>query len=167
VFCAGRRQRFRARTVDFDTHRAIWPYRDYGIRAFNANKPFDRFPRDQVAGDLIPTSAFGELVATGFVRNNLTTNEGGTIPEEVASNVARDPVEPIGATFLGLTTGCAACHGPKFDPISQRDFHILSAMLTNTVEKAWDFNIADPTPVVRLVAAFLNGFRSPEMVTNR
>ncbi len=136
--------------IHFDNYRAIWPYRDYVIRAFNANKPFDRFVREQLAGDLLPNYTMEELAATGFVRCNLTTNEGGTIPEETYVNQTRDRVEAFGVTFLGLTTGCAACHDHKFDPISQRDFYGLAAYLGNTADKPWDSNISDPGPVLRL-----------------
>ncbi len=136
--------------IHFDNYRAIWPYRDYVIRAFNANKPFDRFVREQLAGDLLPARTMDELAATGLVRCNLTTNEGGTIPEETFVNQTRDRVEAFGVTFLGLTTGCAACHDHKFDPFSQRDFYGLAAYLSNTAEKPWDLNIAEPSPVLRL-----------------
>ncbi len=136
--------------IHFDNYRAIWPYRDYVIRAFNANKPFDRFVREQLAGDLLPAKTLDELAATGFMRCNLTTNEGGTVTEEVFVNQTRDRVEAFGLTFLGLTTGCAACHDHKFDPVSQKDFHGLAAFLSNTAEKPWDLNIADPGPVLRL-----------------
>lgn len=136
--------------IHFDNYRAIWPYRDYVIRAFNANKRFDTFVREQLAGDLLPARTFDELAATGFVRNNLTTNEGGTITEEVYVNQTRDRVEAFGATFLGLTTGCAACHDHKFDPLSQKDHYGLAAYLGNTVEKPWDLNISEPLPVLRL-----------------
>ncbi len=136
--------------LHFDNYRAIWPYRDYVIRAFNANKRFDTFVREQLAGDLLPARTFDELIATGFVRNNMTTNEGGTITEEVYINQTRDRVEAFGATFLGLTTGCAACHDHKFDPLTQRDHYSLAAFLGNTLEKPWDLNIAEPEPVLRL-----------------
>jgi mono/diheme cytochrome c family protein len=136
--------------IHFDNYRAIWPYRDYVVRAFNANKPFDAFVREQLAGDLLPARTFDELAATGFVRNNMTTNEGGTITEEVYVNQTRDRVEAFGATFLGLTTGCAACHDHKFDPITQKDHYSLAAFLGNTLEKPWDLNIAEPDPVLRL-----------------
>ena len=136
--------------IHFDNYRAIWPYRDYVIRAFNGNKRFDAFVREQLAGDLLPARTFDELAATGFMRCNMTTNEGGTIPEEVFVNQTRDRVEAFGATFLGLTTGCAACHDHKFDPVTTRDFYSLAAFLGNTVEKPWDLNIAEPLPVVRL-----------------
>ncbi len=139
--------------IHFDNYRAIWPYRDYVIRAFNANKPFDTFVREQLAGDLLPARTLDELTATGFVRCNLTTNEGGTIPEETYVNQTRDRVEAFGATFLGLTTGCAACHDHKFDPFTQKDHYSLAAFLGNTVEKPWDLNIAEPLPVLKLPKA--------------
>jgi hypothetical protein len=115
--------------IHFDNFRAIWPYRDYVVRAFNANKPFDQFVREQLAGDLLPPRTVDELAATGYIRNNMTTNEGGTITEEVIVNLNRDRVEAFGATFLGLTTGCAACHDHKFDPLTQKDHYSLTAFL--------------------------------------
>ena len=136
--------------IHFDNYRAIWPYRDYVIGAFNGNKRFDTFVREQLAGDLLPARTFDQLAATGFVRCNPTTNEGGTITEEVYVNQTRDRVEAFGATFLGLTTGCAACHDHKFDPFSQKDHYGLAAFLGNTAEKPWDLNIAEPLPVLRL-----------------
>ncbi|MFO1450884.1 MAG: DUF1553 domain-containing protein [Opitutaceae bacterium] len=139
--------------LHFDNVRAIWPYRDYVIDAFNRNKPFDRFMREQLAGDLLPARSVDEVVATGMLRCNLTTNEGGTITEEIYVNQTRDRVEAFGVAFLGLTTGCAACHDHKFDPVTQRDFYGLAAYLGNTVEKPWDLNAPDPVPVLRVPAA--------------
>lgn len=136
--------------IHLDNYRSIWPYRDYVVRAFNANKPFDTFVREQLAGDLLPTRTIDGLAATGFVRCNLTTNEAGTIPEETHVNQTRDRVEAFGATFLGLTTGCAACHDHKFDPFTQKDHYSLAAFLGNTAEKPWDLNIAESQPVLRL-----------------
>src|SRR5690606_4088986 len=89
-------------------------------------------------------------IATGYIRCNVTTNEGGTIPEEIHAELTRDRVEAFGSAFLGLTVGCAACHDHKFDPISQRDFYSLAAFFGNTAERSWDSNIADPLPVLRL-----------------
>lgn len=136
--------------IHFDNARAVWPYRDYVIGAFNSNKPFDAFVREQLAGDLLPARTLEQLAATGFVRSNMTTNEGGTVPEETYVNQTRDRVEAFGATFLGLSTGCAACHNHKFDPITQKDHYALAAFLGNTAERAWDFNSAEPAPVLRL-----------------
>jgi len=139
--------------LHFDNLRSIWPYRDYLIRSFQDNKPFDRFVTEQLAGDLMPAHNVDELVATGYIRSNVSTNEGGTIPEEVQANNTRDRAEAFGATFMGLTVGCAACHDHKFDPTSQKDFYSLSAFFNNTAEKSWDENIQDPAPVLRLPAA--------------
>jgi len=136
--------------IHFDNYRAIWPYRDYVIRSFNANLPFDQFIREQLAGDLLPGRTWDQLIATGYMRSNLTTNEGGDIPEETYVNQTRDRVETFGVAFLGLTTGCAACHDHKFDPFTQRDFYSLAAYLNNTAEQPWDQNLADPPPVLRL-----------------
>ncbi|WP_367873931.1 DUF1553 domain-containing protein [Luteolibacter sp. Populi] len=139
--------------LHFDNLRSIWPYRDYLIRAFQNNKPFDRFLIEQLAGDLLPAANIDQLVATGYIRANVSTNEGGTIPEEVLVNNTRDRAEAFGATFLGLTVGCSACHDHKFDPTSQKDFYSLSAFFNNTAEKPWDENIQDPAPVLRIPAA--------------
>lgn len=136
--------------LHFDNYRAIWPYRDYVIGAYNQNKPFDAFVREQLAGDLLPKQTLETLIATGYMRSNPTTNEGGTIPEEVFVNLTRDRVETFGVAFLGLTTGCAVCHDHKFDPTTQKDVYQLSAFLNNTADGPMDFNSPDPPPVIRL-----------------
>jgi hypothetical protein len=136
--------------LHFDNQRAIWPYRDYVIRAFAANKPYDQFVREQLAGDLISAKSADPLIATGYIRCNVSTNEGGTIPEEVHANNTRDRTEAFGATFLGLTVGCAACHDHKFDPTAQKDFYSLGAFFNNTAEKAWDENIAETKPILKI-----------------
>lgn len=138
--------------LHFDNVRSIWPYRDYVIRSFAENKPYDTFVREQLAGDMIPATSADTWIATGYVRCNVSTNEGGTIPEEVHANNTRDRAEAFGATFLGLTVGCAACHDHKFDPTAQRDFYSLAAFFNNTAEKPWDENIADTQPVLRIPA---------------
>ncbi len=136
--------------LHFDNRRSIWPYRDYVIRSFAAHKPFDRFVREQLAGDLIAAGDADALIATGYIRSNVTTNEGGTIPEEIHASNTRDRAEAFGAAFLGLTVGCAACHDHKFDPVSMEEFYSLSAFFHNTAEDAWDRNRPDPPPVLRL-----------------
>jgi Protein of unknown function (DUF1553)/Protein of unknown function (DUF1549)/Planctomycete cytochrome C/Concanavalin A-like lectin/glucanases superfamily len=139
--------------VHFDNMRSIWPYRDYVIRSFGANKPYDQFVREQLAGDLIPAKTADSWIATGYIRCNMSTNEGGTIPEEIQVNKTRDRAEAFGAAFLGLTVGCAACHDHKFDPTAQKDFYSLGAFFNNTTEKSWDENSAESGPVLRLPAA--------------
>ncbi|MES2437999.1 MAG: DUF1553 domain-containing protein [Verrucomicrobiota bacterium] len=139
--------------IHFDNVRSIWPYRDYVIRSFGANKPYDQFVREQLAGDLIPAKTADTWIATGYVRCNLSTNEGGTIPEEIQVNKTRDRAEAFGASFLGLTVGCAACHDHKFDPTAQKDFYALGAFFNNTTEKSWDDNVADSGPILRMPPA--------------
>lgn len=139
--------------LHFDNVSSVWPYRDYVIRSFAANKPFDRFVREQLAGDLIPNADADAWIATGYIRCNVSSNEGGAIPEELLVNNTRDRAEAFGAAFLGLTVGCAACHDHKFDPTAQRDFYSLGAFFANTAEKAWDENVSDSPPVLRLPAA--------------
>lgn len=136
--------------LHFDNVRSIWPYRDYVIKSFAEHKPYDQFVREQLAGDLIPATSADPWIATGYIRCNVSTNEGGTIPEEVHANNTRDRAEAFGAAFLGLTVGCASCHDHKFDPTSQKDFYSLAAFFNNTSEKPWDENIADSQPVLRL-----------------
>ncbi|MCA9223706.1 MAG: DUF1549 domain-containing protein, partial [Planctomycetales bacterium] len=92
--------------LHFDNYREMWPYRDWVIRAFNANQPFDRFVVEQIAGDLLPNPTLDQRIATGFQRCNITTNEGGTIDEENLANYAADRVQTFGWVFLGLTTNC-------------------------------------------------------------
>ncbi|MBC8166829.1 MAG: DUF1553 domain-containing protein [Bryobacteraceae bacterium] len=134
--------------LHIDNYREMWPYRDWVINAFNRNMPFDRFTLEQVAGDLLPNPDMDQLIATGFHRCNVTTNEGGAIPEEVAAIYAKDRVDTTGTVFLGLTVGCATCHDHKFDPILQKDFYSLAAFFRNTLQTPLDGNIADTPPVM-------------------
>jgi hypothetical protein len=134
--------------LHIDNYREMWPYRDWVIAAFNSNMRFDRFVIEQLAGDLLPDPTLEQLVATGFQRCNVTTNEAGVIIEEVEAMYAKDRADTVGAVFLGLTVGCATCHDHKFDPISQRDFYALTAFFRNTTQHAMDGNIYDPPPIV-------------------
>src|SRR5262249_47924021 len=117
--------------LHFDNSRDIWPYRDYVIRSFNDNKPFNQFAMEQIAGDLMPMKTLDPLIGSGYVRLGVSSNEGGTIPEELRVNIARERTEAFGATFMGLTVGCAVCHDHKFDPTTQHDFYALSAFFNN------------------------------------
>ena len=123
-------------------------YRDWVIEAFNDNKPFDEFTLEQIAGDLLPNPTLDQLVATGFHRNNITTNEGGAIPEEYEAVYAKDRADTTASVFLGLTAGCATCHDHKFDPIAQREFYSLTAFFRNTTQYVMDGNVSDPPPVL-------------------
>lgn len=139
--------------IHIDNYREIWPYRDWVIRAFNANMPFDRFTTEQIAGDLLPHPTIEQRVATGFQRCNVTTNEAGVIIDEVEAIYAKDRADTIGAVYMGLTVGCATCHDHKFDPIPQKDFYALTAFFRNTTQNAMDGNVSDTPPIVVVPAA--------------
>ena len=126
----------------------MYAYRDWVIGAFNRNQPFDAFTVDQIAGDLLPEPTLDQLIATGFQRNNITTNEGGAVPEEYEAIYAKDRAETIGSVFLGLTVGCATCHDHKFDPIAQREFYAMTAFFRNTTQYVMDGNVSDPPPIL-------------------
>ncbi len=114
-----------------DQNARVFPYRDYVIDSFNANKPFDQFTREQIAGDLMPDATDEQKIATGFLRLNLMTREGGAQPGEYLAKSTGDRVRAIGAAWLGLTTGCAECHDHKFDPFTARDFYSLGAFFND------------------------------------
>jgi hypothetical protein len=134
--------------IHFDNYREIWSYRDWVIKAFNANKPFDTFTIEQLAGDLLPDATLDQKVATGFNRCNITTNEGGVIPEEYLVLYTRDRTETVSQVWMGLTAGCAVCHSHKFDPLSQKEFYQMAAFFNNTSQGAMDGNIKDTPPVL-------------------
>lgn len=132
--------------LHFDNYREMWPYRDWVISAFNQNQPFDQFTLEQIAGDLLPDPTESQLIATGFQRCNITTNEGGTIDEENLALYATDRVQTMGWVFMGLTTNCGQCHDHKFDPFTQRDFYSMAAFFRNTTQPPKDGNVKDSTP---------------------
>ena len=127
-----------ADTIGFhsDNPRNVTPYRDYVIRAFNENKPFDKFTVEQLAGDLLPNSGTWEKVASAFNRLNLSTGEGGAQAKDYEQRTVADRVRAIGTVWLGQTTGCAQCHDHKFDPITTRDFYRLGAFFADIKENA-------------------------------
>ncbi len=136
--------------LHLDNYREMWPYRDWVIDAFNANMPFDKFLTHQLAGDLIAGADESSKIASGFNRLNVTTNEGGSIYDEVFARNVIDRTDAFGTIFLGLTTGCAVCHDHKFDPISMRDYYSLSAFFNSLDGRAMDGNAKDPAPVIRV-----------------
>ncbi len=117
-----------------DGSRSIWKYRDWVIEALNRDLPFDRFAIEQIAGDMLPEPTLDQLIATGFHRNTLVNEEGGTDPEEFRVEAVVDRVATTGSVFLGLTVGCARCHDHKYDPISQREFYQLFAFFNGADE---------------------------------
>lgn len=119
-----------------DTPRNVWPYRDYVIRAFNDNKPFDRFTIEQLAGDLLPDSGQEQKVASAFNRLLLSTEEGGAQAKDYEARMLTDRVRAVGTVWLGQTIGCAQCHDHKYDPIKTRDFYALGAFFADIKEVA-------------------------------
>jgi hypothetical protein len=136
-----------------DQFQDVWPYRDYVLKAFHDNKPFDEFTREQLAGDLLPNATRDQKVASAFNRLNRMTAEGGAQDKEYLAKYAADRVRTIGVAWLGLTTGCAECHDHKFDPVSIKDFYSLEAFFADIDEKGF-YGGAGPTgewgPVLRL-----------------
>jgi Protein of unknown function (DUF1553)/Protein of unknown function (DUF1549)/Planctomycete cytochrome C len=118
-----------------DILRTGWPWRDWVIRAFNQDMPFDRFVIEQVAGDLLPSATPAQVLATSFCRNHLITAEGGTLAAEYLNEYAADRVQTFGTAFLGLSFNCCRCHDHKFDPLPQSDFYSLEAFFNSITEK--------------------------------
>lgn len=130
----------------FDHYRSIWPYREYVIRSFASNKPFDVFTTEQLAGDLLPDAGIEQRIATGFIRNTMSTDEPGVVEDEYAAMYAKDRVDTLAGAWLGLTVGCAACHNHKYDPITQKDFYALAAFFRNSTQPVFDGGQAAPEP---------------------
>ncbi len=117
-----------------DRGRSIWPYRDWVIRALNADMPFDQFTVEQLAGDMLPGATIDQLLATGFHRNTMLNEEGGIDPLEFRHYAMVDRVATTGTVWLGLSVGCAQCHTHKYDPITHTDYYRLMALLNNADE---------------------------------
>jgi hypothetical protein len=118
-----------------DNPHSISPYRDYVIRAFNENLPFDQFTREQLAGDLLPSATLAQRVATGFNRLDKTTEEGGAQDGEYLVKSAADRVRTVAGVWLAATLGCAECHDHKFDPYTARDFYSFAAFFADVQGK--------------------------------
>jgi mono/diheme cytochrome c family protein len=135
-----------------DVHAEVWPWRDWVIRAFDGNLPYDQFLTWQLAGDLLPAATREQRLATAFLRLHRQTNEGGSVEEEYRVEYVADRVETVGTAMLGLTLGCAKCHDHKFDPISQREYYALFALFDGADEAGLysHFTDAVPTPTLWL-----------------
>ena len=136
--------------LHLDNRRGIYPYRDWVVKAFNNNLSFDTFITLQLAGDLLPSPSLEQLVATGYVRMNPTTAEGGAIPAEFQVKNNFDRTENLGTVFLGMTLTCARCHTHKFDPITQQEYYELLAFFNSTAESPMDGNAYIYAPVLEV-----------------
>ncbi len=128
-----------------DARRSIWPYRDYVIKAFNRDLPFDQFTIEQLAGDLLPNPTLDQRVATGYLRNSMMNQEGGIEPEQFRTEAMIDRMDAVGKTWLGLTIACAQCHNHKFDPLTTKEYYQLFAFLNNDDEPSIEVPSADQT----------------------
>ena len=133
-----------------DGPRDIWAYRDWVIRAFNRNMPFDQFTVEQLAGDLLPNATTEQRIASGYVRCNMTSNEGGAIESEFLAKSTFDRTETTATVWLGLTWTCARCHSHKYDPISQHEYYSLFAFFNSLDEPVFDNNSPRPEPFLKL-----------------
>lgn len=134
-----------------DRFRAMWPYRDWAIKAFNENLPYDQFVTWQLAGDLLPNPTKDQRLATAFNRLHCQNEEGGIVEEEYRVAYVVDRVNTFATAFLGLTTECARCHDHKYDPFSQRDFYSLFAFFQNIDESGQTVYFGEVMPVPTLL----------------
>ncbi len=135
-----------------DKPRFIWSYRDWVIKAFNRDLPYDQFIIEQIAGDQLPNPKQDQLVATGFLRNSMLNEEGGVDPEQFRMEALFDRMDCIGKSVLGLTIQCAQCHNHKFDPLTQEEYYRLFAFLNNDHEAS----LVSYTPEQQMLVANLS-----------
>ncbi len=133
-----------------DNLREMWPWRDWVIRSFNDNKPFDQFTIEQIAGDLLPNSTLDQKIATGFSRNHMINAEGGAIAAEYHTEYVIDRVETTSTVWLGLTMGCARCHDHKYDPLRQKEFYEFFAFFNTIPDRGLDGAAGNAKPIVRM-----------------
>lgn len=133
-----------------DSERSMWKWRDWVVEAFNQNKPYDQFTIEQLAGDLLPEATTEQKVASGYVRANMSTGEGGAIVEEYQAKYSFDRTETTSTIWLGLTMTCARCHTHKYDPITHREYYGLYSFFNNLNESVMDGNKPNPDPFLKL-----------------
>lgn len=138
-----------------DRERAVWQWRDWVVRSFRDNKPFDQFIVEQIAGDLLPNPTPDQILATAFNRLHQQESEGGSVEEEYRVEYVCDRVQTYATAFLGLTFECARCHDHKFDPISQKEYYQLFSMFQNIDEAGLYsyFTDSPPTPTLGLITS--------------
>jgi Protein of unknown function (DUF1549)./Planctomycete cytochrome C./Protein of unknown function (DUF1553). len=136
-----------------DSHRDMWPWRDWVIRAFNDNKRFDQFTIEQLAGDLLPDATTEQKIASGFNRNHMINFEGGAIPEEYQTEYVVDRLEATATTWMAMTMGCARCHSHKYDPITHKEFYQFFAFFNTVSEEGLDGREGNAKPLLPLPTA--------------
>ncbi len=139
-----------------DQEMSVSPFRDYVIASFNANKPFDKFTIEQLAGDLLPDATREQRIASGYNRLGMMSAEGGVQDKEYLNKYMSERVRNATGTWLGITLGCAECHDHKFDPFSAKDFYRFGAFFADIKERGlysgahadgnWGPFIKVPTP---------------------
>ncbi len=156
-----------ARYADSDGYeadflRTAYPYRDWVIKAFNRNLPFDQFTVEQLAGDMLPNATTEQRVATGFHRNTMINREGGVDHDEAMYEVILDRVATTSTVWLGSTMACARCHDHKYDPISQKDFFAMYAIFANN-----KFERGSGSPHVEPSISVMDEVTSKALITAR
>jgi len=133
-----------------DGSREMWAWRDWILRAYNSNMPFDQFTREQLAGDCLPNATVDQKLATGFLRNNATTDEGGAIPEEYRIEYAVDRVKTTSMIWMGLSLECAQCHDHKYDPITQREYYQFFAYFNQATDPGMQTRRGNESPTIEV-----------------
>ncbi|MFT6594084.1 MAG: hypothetical protein ACJAT3_000045, partial [Akkermansiaceae bacterium] len=133
-----------------DGPRDMWPWRDWVIKAYNSNMPFNQFTIEQVAGDLLPNASVSQKVASGFNRNHATSDEGGAFAEELRVEYVADRVQTTANVWMGLTMECAQCHDHKYDPISQSEYYEFFAFFNNTSDPGMQTRNGNQAPFVEV-----------------
>lgn len=134
-----------------DRYRPMWPYRDWVVKAFNQNLPYDQFVTWQLAGDLLPNPTKEQRLATAFNRLHMQNEEGGVIEEEYRVSYVVDRVNTFGTAFLGLTFDCTRCHDHKYDPFTQKDYYSLFSLFQNIDESGQTSYFTSSMPVPTLL----------------
>jgi len=128
-----------------DRDRDVWAWRDWVVKAFNENLPYDKFITWQLAGDMLPNPTDEQILATAFNRLHQQESEGGSVEEEYRVEYIADRVQTVATAFLGLTFECSRCHDHKYDPITQKEYYGLFSMLQN-IDEAGLYSFFTPSP---------------------